>query len=105
MRRDRKALLAIDVLLAEVHVLVLARVDDLDVEPLAVAGADVRGDDHERARVRRVPHALGRRVARRGQRELDRRRGQREAGEQRRGGEEQREGAEARGPAGHTWQE
>ena len=69
----------------------LARVDDLDVDTLAVTRTDVGGDDDKRARVRGVPDALRWGIAVRGDVELDGGGGLGEADEQ--GDEEQGDGA------------
>ena len=93
VRSNRKPLLPANVLLAEVYVLVLARVDDLDVEALAFTRPDVCGDDDECTGVRCVPYAFGWGVAARWYVELDCGRRLGEADEE--GGEEKREGAQA----------
>ena len=93
MRSDRKSLFPADVLLAEVYVLVLARVDDLNVEALAFTRPNVCGDDDECTRVRCVPYAFGWGVAARWYVELDCGRRLGEADEE--GREEKREGAQA----------
>ena len=88
VRGDGEARLAVDPLLMQINVLLRARVHDLDVDALAGAGADVRGDDDERVGVRGVPDALGGRVAVRLEGELDgvRLGGEEEEGEEEEGG-------------------
>ena len=58
MRGDCEAHPAVDVLLGEVDVLLGRGVDDVDVDALTVAGADVGGDDDECVWVGCVPYAL-----------------------------------------------
>lgn len=77
VRVDRQPRLALDVLLGEVDVVVLAAVDHFDVQTLIrkvewLLGDGVGRDDHERVRECIVPDALGVRVCRCGQVELDR---------------------------------
>jgi hypothetical protein len=71
MSRDGQPRFTVDVLLVQVHVLLRTRVDDLNVDALVGAGADVRRNDHERVHVGRVPNAFGRRVAMRLECEFD----------------------------------
>lgn len=49
---------AIDTLLVKIHVLFWTRVDDLNVDALVGARCDVRGDDHKRIYVGRIPNAF-----------------------------------------------
>ena len=58
MSGDREASLGVDVLFGEVDVALDCGVDDVDVDALAGAGADVGGDDDEGVWVGCVPYAL-----------------------------------------------
>ena len=71
MRRNGEPLLPTNPLLVEVHVLVLARVDDLDVKPLAFSWTHVRRNDDEGTGMRRIPYALCWGIATSGDGELD----------------------------------
>jgi hypothetical protein len=49
---------AIDTLLVKIHVLFRTRVDDLNVDALVGTRCDVRGDNHKRIYVGRIPNAF-----------------------------------------------
>ncbi len=55
---DSQPRFTIDILLVQVHVLLRARVDDLNVDALVEARCDVRGNNHERIHVCRIPNAF-----------------------------------------------
>ena len=56
--RNGQPRLTVDILLVQVHVLLRTRVDNLNVDALVVAGPNVRGNNHERVQVGRVPNAF-----------------------------------------------
>ena len=58
MGGDRESSFSLDVLLPEIHISVFARVDDLDIDPLRLAWANVGGDNDERTLVGRIPNAF-----------------------------------------------
>jgi len=55
---DSQPRFTIDILLVQVHVLLRTRVDNLNVDALVEARCDVRGNNHERIHVCRVPNAF-----------------------------------------------
>ena len=61
--RDCQPCFAVDALLVQVHVLLRTRVDDFNVDALALTRADVRSDDNKRIHVSSVPNAFCWRVA------------------------------------------
>lgn len=58
MRRDGQPGFSVDTLLVQVHVLFGTRVDNLNVDALVGPGSDVRGNNHERIHVGRIPNAF-----------------------------------------------
>lgn len=60
---DGQPRFTIDILLVQVHVLLRTRVDNLNVDALVGAGSDIRGNNHERIQVCRIPNAFCRWVA------------------------------------------
>ena len=71
MRRNSQSCLALYVPLAKIHILLRARVDNLDVNALEVAWGDIRGDDDELVVVHRVPDTFRRRMPQRLKLEFD----------------------------------
>ncbi len=63
MGRDSKPGFSADTPLVQVHVLFGTRVDNLNVDALVGPGSDVRGNNHERIHVGRIPNAFCWRVA------------------------------------------